>query len=116
MDHQTGDKAYFKRRLNQPITATGNYGNSASTYGLWDKMGAVDNYSYQLLVCDGSIYFGFFVSGFTNQCYKECGNWCSDYVSPYFRTAGYRPDLSGIAFDVNGHSARVNKLVSVGLR
>jgi len=116
VDHQTGDKAYFKRRLNQPITATGNYGNSASTYGLWDKMGAVDSYSYQLLVCDGSIYFGFFVSGFTKQCYKVCDHWCGDYVSPYFRTAGYRPDLSGIAFDVNGHSARVNKLVSVGLR
>lgn len=116
MDHRTGDKAYFKRRLNQPITATGNYGNSGGTYGLWDKMGVVDSYSYQLLICDGSIYFGFFVSGFTNKCYKECGDWCGDSVSPYFRTAGHRSDLSGIAFNVNGHSARINKLVSVGLR
>ena len=117
MDHQTGNKFYFKRRVNQPITATGNYGNSASTYELWDNVGIVDGYSYQLLICDGSLYSGFMVSGFTNNCYKGCGDWCGDSASPYFRTAAHsRSDLSGVAFNINGHSARSNKLISVGLR
>ena len=116
MDHETGDKFYFKRRKNQPITAAGNYGNSASTYELWDNMGVHDAYSYQLLICDGSLYFGFLVSGFNNNCYKECGDWCGDSASPYFRTAANQSDLSGVAFNVNGHSARSKKLISVGLR
>ena len=46
MDHQTGDQVYFKRQLNQPITAAGNYGNPASAFGLWDYMGVVDGFSY----------------------------------------------------------------------
>ena len=116
-DHQTGDKCYFKRRTNQPITATGNYGNSAGTYGLWDNMEVVDAYAYQLLICDDSLYSGFLISGFNRNCYKKCSDWCGDSASPYFRTAAYnRPDLSGIAFNVNGHSARSDKLISVGLR
>ena len=116
MDHETGEKAYFKRQTNQPITAAGNYGNSASTFGLWDNMIAIDGYSYQLLICDNSFYSGFLVSGFVNQCYKGCNNWCSDSASPYFRTAANRSDVTGVAFNVNGHSPRSNKLVSVGLR
>ena len=115
MDHETGEKAYFKRQLNQPITAAGNYGNSASTFGLWDNMVVVDGFSYQLLICGDSFYSGFLVSGFVN-CYKECGVWCGDSATPYFRTAARRSDLTGVAFNVNGHAPRSNKLVSVGLR
>lgn len=119
MDHETGEKAYFnmfKWQSNQPITAAGNYGNSASTFGLWDNMVVDDGYSYQLLICDDSLYSGFLVSGFVN-CYKECGDWCGDSASPYFRTAAHsRHDLTGVAFNVNGHAPRSNKLISVGLR
>ena len=118
VDHQTGDQVYFKRQLNQPITAAGNYGNPASAFGLWDYMGVVDGFSYQLLICDDSLYSGFLVSGFVNNCYKKCSDWCGDSASPYFRTAAHdsRSDLSGVAFNVNGHSPRSNKLISVGLR
>ena len=115
VDHQTGNKFYFKRQINQPITAAGNYGNSAGTYGLWDNMEVSDAYTYQLLICDHSHYSGFLISGYNNNCYKECDMWCGDSSSPYFRTASY-PDFSGVAFNVNGHSARSNKLISVGLR
>ncbi|KAJ7377089.1 hypothetical protein OS493_030683 [Desmophyllum pertusum] len=124
VDHQTGNKAYFKRHVNQTITAADNYGNTAGTYGLWEGVGAVDNaYSYQLLICDDSLYSGFFISGYTGSCYKGsytegCRNWCSDRVSPYFRTAATRSDLSGVAFNTNGHPPNIpsNRLISVGLR
>ena len=115
MDHQTGDKVYFKRQLNQPITAAGNYGNPASTFGLWDYMGVVDGFSYQLLICDDSFYSGFLVSGFVNNCHKECRDWCGDFSSPFFRTAAHYGPI-GVAFNGNGHSPRSNKLISVGLR
>ena len=52
--HQTGNKIYFKRKVNQPITAAENYGNNASTYRLWDGVGANNSYFYQLLICDDS--------------------------------------------------------------
>ena len=119
MDLETENKFYFqKRQINQPITAADNYGNSASIYGLWDNMAEVsDPYAYQLLICDDSHYSGFLISGYNSNCYKECDMWCGDSSSPYFRTAAYnRPDLSGVAFNVNGHLPRSNKLISVGLR
>ena len=115
LDHQTLAKVYFKRRTNQSITANLNYGNGASTYGLWDGVGVTDAYLYQLLICDISFYSGFFVSGYTN-CYKKCNNWCGDYVSPYFRTASTSSSLSGVAFNINGHQTVTKRLISVGLR
>ena len=115
LDHQTLAKVYFKRRTNQSITANLNYGNGASTYGLWDGVGVSDAYLYQLLICDTSFYSGFLVSGYT-KCYKQCGNWCGDYVSPYFRTASTSSSLSGVAFNINGHQTVTKRLISVGLR
>ena len=114
LDHQTLAKVYFKRRTNQSITASLNYGNGASTYGLWDGVGVSDAYLYQLLICDTSFYTGFFVSGYTN-CYKHCDSWCGDRVSPYFRTASTR-SYFGVAFNANGHRPVNKRLISVGLR
>ena len=85
LDYQTLAKVYFKRRTNQSITANLNYGNGASTYGLWDGVGVNDAYDYQLLICDTSFYSGFFVSGYTQDCYKQCSSWCGDLVSPPVR-------------------------------
>ena len=115
LDHQTLAKVYFKRRTNQSITASLNYGNVASTYGLWDGVGVSDAYLYQLLICDTSFYSGFFVSGYTN-CYKHCDNWCGDRVSPYFRTASTSSGYFGVAFNINGHRSVNKRLISVGLR
>jgi len=117
IDHHTGNKAYFKRKTNLPITAAANYGKSGSAFGLWDDVGRNTGYFYQLLICDNSFYSGFFVSGYTN-CYKQCNSWCSDTKSPYFRTAATHSGFKGVAFNTNGHSPNVpsNRLISVGLR
>ena len=118
LDHQTLAKVYFKRRTNQSITANLNYGNSASTYGLWDGVGVSDAYDYQLLICDTSFYRGFFVSGYTSDCYKQCDNWCGDLVSPYFRTASSDEHYKyfGVAFNISGAQVLNKKVISVGLR
>ncbi|XP_073235850.1 uncharacterized protein [Porites lutea] len=117
LDHQTGNKAYFKRRSRLSVTAASNYNKLASTYGLWDGEGVNKNYSYQLLICDDDFYSGFFVSGYTN-CFKRCVHWCGDDITPYFRTASTDPKYKGVAFNINGHYPHVveNRLISVGLR
>ena len=115
LDHQTLAKVYFKRRTNQSITASLNYRNGASTYGLWDGVGVSDAYDYQLLICDTSFYSGFFVSGYTKS-YKQCSDWCGDLVSPYFRTASTSSGYPGVAFNTNGHQPVAKRLISVGLR
>lgn len=117
-DHQTGNKAYFKRKSNLPTIAAANYGKSGSAYGLWNGVGSMNSaYSYQLLICDHSFYTGFFVSGYTN-CYKRCNHWCGDKRSPYFRTASTSSNSNGVAFNTNGHypNKLKNRLISVGLR
>ncbi|KAJ7386655.1 calcium ion binding [Desmophyllum pertusum] len=121
VDHVTGAKCYFKREATNhdlPITAAANYGNAASTYGLWHGVGASNAYHYQLLICDHSFFSGFFVSGYTSNCYKRCNSWCGDKASPYFRTASTDAGYKGVAFNTNGHypNVRSNRLVSVGLR
>ena len=118
LDHQTLAEVYFKRRTNQSITANLNYGNGASTYGLWEGVGVSDTYHYQLLICDTSFYSGFFVSGYTDDCYKQCDSWCNDPVSPYFRTASSDEHFKffGVAFNTTGHRSLYKRLISVGLR
>ena len=115
LDHQTLAKVYFKRRTNQSITANLNYGNGASTYGLWDGVGVSDAYLYQLLICDTSVYSGFFVSGYSDS-YKDCDDWRGDLDSPYFRTASTIASYSGVAFNINGARPLNKRIISVGLR
>lgn len=116
VDHQTGNKVYFKRKSNLPVKAAANYGKTGSAFGLWDAVGASRSYSYQLLICDISFYSGFMVSGFTGNCYKRCDNWCGDTRSPYFRTAATHSGYKGVAFNANGHRPVSSRLMSVGLR
>ena len=117
VDHQTGARVYFKRQINSPITAAVNYGNAAAV-GLWHGIGASNAYTYQLLICDHSFYSGFFISGYTSNCYKRCNSWCGDTASPYFRTASTSTHYRGVAFNTNGHSPNIpsSRLISVGLR
>ena len=92
-----------------------NYGNAAGTYGLWDGFGTKnDSYVFQLLICDHPFYRGFFVSGYTGECYKQCDKWCADFDSPYFRTA--TSSSTGVAFNSNGARSHSKRLMSVGLR
>ncbi|XP_068736926.1 uncharacterized protein [Montipora capricornis] len=118
VDHQTGIKAYFKRKSNLSVKAAAQYGKNGSALGLWDAVGASTAYSYQLLICDHSFYTGFFVSGFTGNCSKHCNYWCGDTSSPYFRTASTNSGYKGVAFNVNGHPPQnvSLRLMSVGLR
>ena len=123
IDHKTGNKAYFKRRNRQAIKVAENYGMTAATYGLWDSVGADTAFSYQLLICDKESssnmkYSGFFISGYTGQCYKTCEIWCNDKISPYFRTSSGKNGYKGVAFNVNAHDPNLvsNRLISVGLR
>ncbi|XP_074621447.1 uncharacterized protein LOC141879975 [Acropora palmata] len=115
-DHQTGSKVYFKRKSNLPVKAAANYEKTGSAFGLWDAVGASRSYSYQLLICGNAFYSGFMVSGFTGNCYKQCGRWCGDTRSPYFRTAGTNSGYKGVAFNANGHRPVKARLMSVGLR
>ncbi|XP_068702907.1 uncharacterized protein [Montipora foliosa] len=116
VDHQTGKKAYFKRKSNLPVKVAAQYGKTGSALGLWDAVGVSTAYSYQLLICDHSFYTGFFVSGFTGNCYKKCNDWCSDTSSPYFRTASTHSGYKGVAFNANGQRPVSSRLMSVGLR
>ena len=116
IDHQTGNKVYFKRQSNHSVKAAANYGKSGSALGLWDAVGANRSYSYQLLICDTSFYSGFMVSGFTGNCSKQCNHWCADYSSPYFRTTSNASLYKGVAFNANGARVLNNTLMSVGLR
>ncbi len=120
IDHQTGNKAYFKRKSNLPMMAELNYGKPASAFGLWEGVETNKAYSYQLLICNDPFYSGFFVSGYTSNCYKKCDAWCGDTKSPYFRTRPSNPSdaQKGVAFNTNGHVPNVpkNRLMSVGLR
>lgn len=117
IDHQTGNRAYFKRQTLAPITAAGNYGKSGDSYGSWGGVGVDNSFSYQLLICDDPFFTGFFISGY-NDCYKVCNSWCLDQVSPYFRTASSDSNYEGVAFNTNGHHPNLvnNRLISVGLR
>ena len=114
VDHETGSNVYFKQRADQRITAALNYGYAAGTYGLWDGVGTNNAYLYQLLICDQPFFSGFLVSGYTDNCYKQCTKWCADNVSPYFRTA--TSSSTGVAFNSNGARSHSKRLMSVGLR
>jgi len=127
VDHQTGEKMFFKRMIQYgvivgpiwgqfPITAANNYGNQGGVYGWWHGVGPNNFYKYQLLICDDPFYSGFLVSGYTDNCYKECANWCSDSESPYFRTASTSAAYKGVAFNNNGNRPLNKTLMSVGLR
>jgi len=114
VDEATGEKAFFTYKLSSSLTAVGNYG--AQLPELWVGGGIADtSFEYQLLICDTHFYSGFFISKYTN-CYKQCGSWCGDMTSPYFRSASTSSGYAGVAFNVNGHRSVSRRLISVGLR
>jgi hypothetical protein len=117
VDEKSKQKAAFTK-VGPAVTFTGNYDRQANAYGQWTAQGvATTQYKYQLLICDTSFYKGLHVSGFIKNCYKQCGNWCGDTTSAYFRTAAVSSQsYKGVAFNVNGHKPLTNRLISAGIR
>ena len=78
---------------------------------------APTGWNYQLNVCDqGWMWVGLMMTGYTS-CYKQCGSWCSDTASPYFRTDGDNGgSYNGVSFNQNGHTNVTYKTMSVGIR
>ena len=115
VDESTNQKAFFSYKLSSSLVAAANYRTRLS--GLWEGGGvATTSYEYQLLICDHSFYSGFFISGYTANCKKQCHSWCNDRASPYFRSASTSSGYAGVAFNINGHRPRGRRLISVGLR
>ena len=115
VDETTGQQASFTYEENSMLVAQGNYGTQLP--GLFQGGGIADTgYKYQLLICDVRFYSGFFISGYTSNCFKQCHHWCSDGGSPYFRSASTSSSYAGVAFNSNGHRPLNSRLISVGLR
>jgi len=121
-NHDASQNAYFISQSGRAFTASGlGWDATGSVPGtLFSSRGggvASTSYSYQLLMCSNTwMPTGFFISGYTN-CYKQCGNWCSDTSTPYFRYNGDNgASYNGVSFNENGHRVVSYKLVSVGLR
>ena len=114
VDEQSKKKAFFAKN-GSAVIFSGNYNKRADTYGLWTAGGvASTQYKYQMLICDTTFYKGLHFSGYTNNCYKQCSNWCGDSKSPYFRISALF--ITGVAFNKNGHQSRPKRLISVGIR
>ena len=115
MDETTVEKAFFMYQSDGTLVPAQNYGTQLPA--LWNGGGVADtDYEYQLLICDADFLSGFFISGFTNECFKRCNHWCADLVSPYFRSPTSSSSYAGVAFNENGHATVTNKLISVGIR
>ena len=115
VDETTGQQASFTYEENSMLVAQGNYRSQLPE--LFQGGGIADtSYKYQLLICDIPFYSGFFISGYTSNCFKHCHHWCGDLGSPYFRSASTSPSYAGVAFNSNGHRPLNSRLISVGLR
>ncbi len=120
--HSDGAHAVFARKGGQKTTAAANgYQTAGNVLGVWEAKAGVakKGVDYQLLICDGGwMWTGFFISGIhPSGCIKQCGSWCGDTTSDYFRYDGDNGgSYNGVAFAENGHTNVSGKLVSVGLR
>jgi hypothetical protein len=119
VNHASNERVWFKQVTPKSIKLSAtDYNVPGSTFGLWSGFGIASNvYQYQLNICDSSHYQGLMISGYTSNCYKDCNSWCSDGSSPYFRMAtGSDSNLSGVAWNEDGHRPTSKKLVSFGVR
>jgi hypothetical protein len=118
VNHEGGTKAWFERAAGAPfkISAVG-YNVSGEQLGLWNAKAGVGAGSYQLNVCDGGwMWVGLMMTGYTN-CWKQCGSWCGDTSTAYFRTDGDDGgSYNGVAYAENGHTNVSYKTMSVGIR
>lgn len=128
VDHANAKKAWFGRETGATRVVEGDLGYSAggNAAGLFYGFGEADTANgrrYQLNACDEVwMSVGLMVTGYTN-CFKQCGNWCGDTTTQYFRTdgdiaiaPGPQNAYKGVAFAENGHTNVTYKLMSVGVR
>ena len=118
VNHDSGQKAWFTRQTaGDVVMSSVGYDTSGSAMGQWTPHGVAAAGNYQLLVCDaGWMWTGLFMSGYTG-CWKQCGSWCSDTGTQYFRTDGSdTASYNGVAFAENGHTNVGYKTMSVGVR
>ncbi len=120
VNHNNGQKAWFYAQNNTPMTISNlGYNASGATAGTLFTAGGVasTSWNYQLNVCDSNwMWVGLMMTGYTN-CYKQCGSWCGDTSSPYFRTDGDNGgNYNGVAFNQNGHTNVGYQTMSVGIR
>ena len=120
INHNNGQQAWFYAQNNTPMTISNlGYNASGATAGTLFTGGGVASttWNYQLNVCDSNwMWVGLMMTGYTN-CYKQCGSWCGDTSSPYFRTDGDNGgNYNGVSFNQNGHTNVGYKTMSVGIR
>lgn len=115
VDELKGDQAFFTYQFGSSLVPAGNYQRQFP--GFWRAGGVADTrYNYELLICNTNFYSGFIVTGHFYYCRKRCTFWCSDMISPFFRSATTSRAFTGVAFNVNGHMPLNSSLISVGLR
>jgi subtilisin-like proprotein convertase family protein len=120
VNHTSNQSAWFSRDGGGALKMSStNYNTSGGDFGQWSAVGGVanGNFKYQLNICDaGWMWTGLMLTGYTN-CWKQCGAWCGDTQTPYFRVDGDDGgDYNGLAFNENGHQNVGGKLLSVGIR
>jgi subtilisin-like proprotein convertase family protein len=120
VNHTGSQSAWFAREGGGALKLSAtNYNTAGSDFGQWAAAGGVAsaNFKYQLNICDaGWMWAGLMMTGF-NGCWKQCGSWCSDTQSPYFRVDGDDGNAyNGVAFNENGHQNVGGKLMSAGIR
>lgn len=120
VDHDDAKKAWFTRNTGGELVLEGGLGYasagiSAGTF--WAFGDSSNTTQYQLNSCDTSwMWVGLMMSGY-NGCSKQCGSWCGDTTSQYFRTDGDDgATYNGVAFAENGHGNVTYKAMSVGVR
>ncbi len=121
VNHANSQTAWFKRDSGQTVKASAtNYETNGSVLGEWSVAGGVANagIKYQMNVCDaGWMWTGLMITGHNDACWKDCGGWCGDTTSAYFRMDGDdKSSYNGVAFNENGHQNVGTKLMSVGVR
>ncbi|XP_022804320.1 uncharacterized protein LOC111341593 [Stylophora pistillata] len=115
VDELEGDHAFFTHQSGSSLVMAGNYQKQFP--GFWKAGGVADTrYHYQLLICNTKFYSGFLLTGNFYVCRIRCTYWCSDKISPFFRTAANSSVFTGVAFNINGHRSLKSRLISVGLR
>jgi hypothetical protein len=127
VNHDDNDQqAWFVSTTGTGVTLS----NTGYTYtyqsGLWEGYGRAsmhesdpwNNYQVQFCGSPNFLETGIMTSGYWNNCWKVCDDWCSDVTSPYYRTSSGHPAYDGVAFGVNGHEPLSDFEVgmSVGIR
>ena len=119
INHDSGQKAWFQRESAVKFTIAGvGYNTSGEQLGEWiAKALASNGYKYQMNVCDeGWMWVGLMITGHKG-CWKQCGSWCSDTNTEYYRLDGDPGgSYNGVAFNQNGHTNVSYKTMSVGIR